>query len=94
MGVVHHEPFDHVLSKIDCLLMSRRDNHPILGIDHTAHLNAFGRTFQEHHRTHAAGTHRSQTGMVAETGDDDPQPRRSLNDFHPFWDFDLQVIDL
>ena len=94
MRMVHHEPLDHMLAEIDSLLMSGRNDHPVLSVDHAAHLNAFDRAIQKHHRTHAACAHGSEGGMVAETGNDDPQPRRSLDHLHPFWDFDLKIVDL
>jgi hypothetical protein len=94
MGVVHHEPLDHMLAEINSLLMSRRNDHSVLSVDHAAHLNAFDRAVQEHHRTHAACAHRPQASMVAETGNGDSQLRRSLDHLHPLWDFNFKIVNL
>ena len=55
MGVVKHEPFNHILPKIHCLFVGGRDDHAILSIDHAAHLNALEGTFQELHGADPAG---------------------------------------
>jgi hypothetical protein len=89
MGMVHHEPLDHMLAETDSLLMSGRYDHPVLGVDHAAHLNAFDRAVQEHHRTHAAGAHGPQAGMVAEAWNSYSELRSSLDHLHPLWNFDL-----
>ncbi len=83
MRMIHHQPFNHVFAEVDCLPVVRRDGHPIAGIHHAAHLNAFDRTFKKLHRAYPASTDRSETRMKAETGDGNPQPRRCLYHFRP-----------
>ena len=94
MGMVHHEPLDHMLAEVDCLFIGRRNDHTVLGIDHAAHLHPFDRALQKLHRTHAAGADRSQAGMIAETRDDDAQPFGGLNHFHPFRNFYFKTVNL
>ena len=43
--MVHHEPFDHVLSKIDGLFIRGRYDHAVRSVHHAAHLYPFDRPF-------------------------------------------------
>ena len=49
------------------------DHHPVLGLDHAAHLHALDRALHERHRAHPAGADRPQGGVVAEARDHDPE---------------------
>ena len=92
MGVVKHEPFNHVLTKIHCLFVGGRYYHAILSIDHAAHLHALEGAFQKLHGADPAGAHRSQSGMVAEARNHDAQSFRGLNHLCSHWNFYFPII--
>jgi hypothetical protein len=92
MGVVKHEPFNHVLTKIHCLFVGGRYYHAILSIDHAAHLHALEGAFQKLHGADPAGAHRSQGGMVAEARNHDAQSFRGLNHLCSRWNFYFPII--
>jgi hypothetical protein len=94
MGMVHHKPFDHVPAEIDGLLIGRRHDHPVGDIHHTAHLYPFDGSFEKLHGAHPAGTDGPESLMVAEPRDDDPQPRRGLNDLRSRFDVYFDTVNL
>jgi hypothetical protein len=94
MGMVHHQPFNHVFTEIDRFLVSRRYDHALLPIRHAAHLHPFDRAFKKLHRAHATGTNRSKGWMEAEPRDDDAQSGSSLDHLRPFRNFYFQSVDL
>jgi hypothetical protein len=94
MGVVHHEPFDHVPAEIDGLFVRGRYGHAIASIHHAAHLHPFDRAFQELYRAHPAGANRPESLMVAESWDDDAQPCCSLNHLRSLFDFYFSTVNL
>ena len=93
MGMVQHEPLDHIFAKIDDLFFSGGYHHAIHGIDHTAHLYPFEGTLQAFYRTHPARTHRPEGRMIAEPRDHDAQLFGSLDNFCPRRDFYFLLID-
>jgi hypothetical protein len=93
MGVVHHEPLNHLSTEIDGLLIGGGNHQAIPGFDHTAHLDPFDRTVTLH-RADPAGPYGPQGRVVAEAGDDDTQPLGRLDDFHPVGDFYFMTVNL
>ena len=87
VGMVHHEPFDHMPSEIDGLFVCGRYGHAIASVHHAAHLYPFDRAFQELHCAHPTGTDRPESRMVAESWDDDAQPCRGLDHLRSLLDF-------
>jgi hypothetical protein len=94
VGMVHHEPFDHVPAEIDGFFVSGRYGHAIASVHHAAHLYPFDRAFQELHCTDPAGTDRSEPRMVAESWDDDAQPCCGLNHLRSLFDFYFDTVNL
>jgi hypothetical protein len=94
VGMVHHEPFDHMPSKIDDLIVDGRYGHAIGSVHHAAHLDPFDRAFQELHGTHPTGADRPEPRMVAEPWDDDAQPRRGLDHLRSLFDFYFDTVNL
>jgi hypothetical protein len=94
VGMIHHEPFNDMSAEVDRLFVCGGDDHAIAGIHHATHLDTFDRAFQKLHRAHAASAHRPETGMIAETRDDDTEPGSCLNHPHPLGDFNFETVDL
>jgi hypothetical protein len=94
VGMVHHEPFDHVPTEIDNLFVRGRYGHAIASVHHAAHLYPFDRAFQELHGTHPTGTDRPESLMVAESWDDDAQPCCGLDHFRSLVNLYLSTVNL
>src|SRR5512135_1194065 len=92
MGMVHHEPLDHLSAEIDGFCIHGRNHQAIPDLGHAAHLDAFERDFTLD-RANPAGSHGSQSGVIAETRDYDAQPFSRLNDLHPLGSFNFMTVN-
>ena len=93
VGMVHHEPLDHLPAEIDRFAMGSRNHHPILCLHHTTHLHAFDGAFREHDRADAASPHGPQRRVLAEARDHDAQPFGRFDDLCPLGDFNGMTIN-
>ena len=93
VGMVEHEPLDHVAAELDGLRIRGRDHHAVRGLDHAAHLQALDRPLLELDGAHAAGAHGPQGRMIAEARDHDPQPGRGLDHLGARRDVDRTLVD-
>jgi hypothetical protein len=93
MGMVEHQPFDHMFAKVDRLIIGGRYDHAVLGISHAAHLNPFQGSLQKFNGTNTASTHGSQGRMITKPWDHNAKLFRGLDYLGPGGNFYFTIID-
>lgn len=91
--MVQHQPFDYQAAHLYGFSVGCRNHHSILGRNHTGHLDALDRAFQELHGAEPAGSDAAQCRVVAEMGDNDSRLPRRLDDLGLGRDFNFDVVD-
>ena len=94
MGMVEHEPFDHMFSEIHGLCIRGRNHHAVHGRDHTTHLDAFDGAFLKVDGADTAGAHGSQGRVIAEPRYDDAQALGGFDHLGAGRNFNFAVVDL
>jgi hypothetical protein len=92
-GVVLHQQLDYSFAKLNRLYIRCRNDHPILGIYHAAHLHALEGTLDKFDRTHPACPNRSQCLVIAEARNYNAQPFGGVDDFAALWDIYFKIVN-
>jgi hypothetical protein len=91
--MVLHKQFDYPFTKLNRFFVGRRNDHPVPGVDHAAHLNALERALDEFDRTHTAGADRSHRLVITEARDYDTQPFGGIYDLTPLRDLYFEIVN-
>jgi hypothetical protein len=91
--MVHHQQFDYSFTELNRLFVGGRNNHPIPGIDHTAHLDALEGTLDKFDRAHPACSNRSQCLVIAEARNYNAQPFGGVYDFAALRDIYFKIVN-
>jgi len=92
MGVVDHQPFEHLLAHRHCLGVGRRNDHPLLGREHAGHLQTLYRAGDHLDCADPAGAGLSQRRMPAEVGDRDIDCLCRFENSRPFRHLNRYVV--
>jgi hypothetical protein len=91
--MINHQQFDDPFSELNRLFVGCRNDHPVLSIDHAAHLHALKRPLNKLNGTHPAGPNGPQRLVVAEARDYNAQPLGRVDNFAPLRDLYLKIVN-